>query len=155
MKKTKNNNFFKIIFIFFTKKIPLQAFQITSNPAHNEILCKHTVIGEVLEKLKAIAFQYVALLSVHRGTLWNQKKSKNSQNIFVFCFVASLQKFLNTRSRRKVEQFSSALLVEASVLAELSDDLLSQSDANYQSQGGEDEASLFSYCLFSCLYVCM
>jgi hypothetical protein len=50
-----------------------------------------------------------------------------------------LQKFLNTRSRRKVEQFSSALLVEASVLAELSDDLLSQSDADYQSQGQEDE----------------
>ena len=55
---------------------------------------------------------------------------KFSKNCFFFVFLASLQKFLNTRSRRKVEQFSSALLVEASVLAELSDDLLSQSDAN-------------------------
>jgi hypothetical protein len=55
-------------------------FQVTNNPQHAEILAKHSVIVEVMEKLKAIAFQYVALLSVHRGNFRRPSHNKRSIN---------------------------------------------------------------------------
>lgn len=88
-----------------------KVFQRTNKPQHAAILSEHSVIVEVMEKLKSITKQYVALLA------------SEGQN---------LPKYLASRSRRKVEQFSSSLLVEVSVLVELSDDLLSYNDSNYQ-----------------------
>eukprot|EP01108_Squamamoeba_japonica_P007948 TRINITY_DN690_c0_g1_i1.p1 TRINITY_DN690_c0_g1~~TRINITY_DN690_c0_g1_i1.p1 ORF type:complete len:260 (-),score=135.17 TRINITY_DN690_c0_g1_i1:206-985(-) len=82
------------------------------------VLSHHSVILEVMEKLKSIAGEYVALLQaeVHKSG------------------DRPLEKFMASRGRRKVEQFSSALLVEASVLAELSDDLLMQHDSEYSAE---------------------
>jgi hypothetical protein len=88
-----------------------KVYQRTNKPSYAEKLSEHSVIKEVMEKLKNITDEYVQLLASEG---------------------ANLQKYLNSRSRRKIEQLSSALLVEASVLAELSDDLLSINDSNYQ-----------------------
>ena len=64
-----------------------------------------------MEKLSGIVGAYVSLLQAEHAK--------------------GLDKLMQSRGRRKLEQFSSALLVEATVLAELSDDLLQQHDSEY------------------------
>jgi hypothetical protein len=95
----------------------------SQSAAAQEILSKHSVVLEVLDKLHTIVRDYVGLL---QGEV---AKSADKP----------LEKFMASRGRRKAEQFSSALLVEASVLGELSDDLL-QHDSDYHQLGdGEGE----------------
>ncbi len=93
----------------------------SASPAAQEILSKNSIIGDVLDKLHKIVADYVGLLQ--------SEVAKSADK--------PLEKFMASRGRRKVEQLSSALVVEAAVLQELSDDLL-QHDAAYQQLPGDE-----------------